>query len=178
MRLHLTGAPGMRSGALLALLLLGASSVAGQNYPPSEYQNLARDIFRELIEINTTDSSGDNTEAARTMADRLLAVGFPAEDVQVVEGAPRKGNLIARLRGRDSGRRPILLLAHIDVVEADAADCNLDPFTFVERDGWFYGIGVPGGPSRCRHGGARHCTSGRRSTERLGLALIPTSTGW
>ena len=142
MRLHLTGAPGMRSGALLALLLLGASSVAGQSYPPSEYQNLARDIFRELIEINTTDSSGDNTEAARAMADRLLAVGFPAEDVQVVEGAPRKGNLIARLRGRDSGRRPILLLAHIDVVEADAADWNLDPFTFVERDGWFYGRGT------------------------------------
>ena len=113
-----------------------------QVYPPEPYQELARELLRELIEINTTHSVGDNTAAAQAMADRLLAAGFPAEDVHVIEGAPRKGNLVARLRGRDSGREPILLLAHIDVVEADPADWNLDPFTFVEQDGYFYGRGT------------------------------------
>ena len=77
-----------------------------------------REIYRELVEINTTDSSGDNTRAARAMADRLLAAGLPAADVQVLvhPGNPTKGNLVARLRG-DGSARPLLLLAHLDVVE-------------------------------------------------------------
>jgi acetylornithine deacetylase/succinyl-diaminopimelate desuccinylase-like protein len=106
------------------------------------HQQLARDILKELIEIDTTHSKGDNTAAAQAMADRLLAAGFPAEDVQVLTPADRKGNLVARYRGRDSGRRPLLLLAHIDVVEADPADWTLDPFTFIEQDGYFYGRGT------------------------------------
>jgi len=106
------------------------------------HQQLARDILKELIEIDTTHSKGDNTAAAQAMADRLLAAGFPAEDVQVLAPADRKGNLVARYRGRDSGRRPLLLLAHIDVVEADPADWTLDPFTFIEQDGYFYGRGT------------------------------------
>jgi acetylornithine deacetylase/succinyl-diaminopimelate desuccinylase-like protein len=76
------------------------------------------------------------------MRARLLAAGFPESDVVVVEPAPRKGNLVARLRGRSTGRRPILLLAHIDVVEADPADWTLPPFEFIEQDGTFYGRGV------------------------------------
>lgn len=106
------------------------------------HQQLARDILQELIEIDTTDSKGDNTAAAQAMATRLLAAGFPAEDVQVLAPADRKGNLVARYRGRDSGRKPLLLLAHIDVVEADPADWTLDPFTFIEQDGYYYGRGT------------------------------------
>ncbi|MDH4107955.1 MAG: M20/M25/M40 family metallo-hydrolase [Gammaproteobacteria bacterium] len=108
--------------------------------PPE--QQLARDILEQLIEIDTTDSHGDNTAAAQAMADRLLAAGFPPEDVQVLGPVERKGNLVARLRGRDSGRKPLLLLAHIDVVAADPADWTLDPFTFIEQDGYFYGRGT------------------------------------
>ena len=84
-------------------------------------KQLARDIYKELIEINTTDSSGDNTRAAEAMAARLRAAGFAAEDVQVLAPAPRKGNLVARLRG-STKERPILLLAHLDVVEARRED--------------------------------------------------------
>ncbi len=105
-------------------------------------QRLARDLLKELIEIDTTNSKGDNTRAAQAMAARLIAAGFPEADVQVLEPAPRKGNLVARLRGRDTGRKPLLLLAHIDVVEANPKDWTLDPFTFTEQDGYFYGRGT------------------------------------
>jgi acetylornithine deacetylase/succinyl-diaminopimelate desuccinylase-like protein len=105
------------------------------------HSQLARDIFEELIEINTTDSIGDNTKAAEAMAARLRAAGFPAEDVKVLSPAPRKGNLVARLRGT-GGQKPILLLAHLDVVEARREDWSMDPFTFNEKDGCFYGRGT------------------------------------
>jgi acetylornithine deacetylase/succinyl-diaminopimelate desuccinylase-like protein len=100
-------------------------------------QRLARDLLKELVEIDTTDSKGDNTKAAQAMAARLIAAGFPEADVQVLEPAPRKGNLVARYRGRDTGRKPLLLLAHIDVVEANPEDWTLDPFTFTEQDGYY-----------------------------------------
>jgi acetylornithine deacetylase/succinyl-diaminopimelate desuccinylase-like protein len=106
------------------------------------HQELARELLKELIEIDTTDSVGDNTAAAQAMANRLLAAGFPAEDVHVLAPVERKGNLVARYRGRDSGREPLLLLAHIDVVEADPADWTLPPFTFIEEDGYYYGRGT------------------------------------
>lgn len=105
-------------------------------------QRLARDLLKELVEIDTTHSKGDNTRAAQAMAARLIAAGFPEADVQVLEPAPRKGNLVARYRGRDSGRKPLLLLAHIDVVEANPEDWTLDPFTFTEQDGYYYGRGT------------------------------------
>lgn len=106
------------------------------------HQQLARDLLQELIEIDTTDSKGNTTTAAQAMADRLLAAGFPAEDVQVLGPVENKGNLVARYRGRESDRKPLLLLAHIDVVEADPADWTLDPFTFIEQDGYYYGRGT------------------------------------
>lgn len=108
----------------------------------SAHQELARDLLRELVEINTTNSSGDNTAAAEAMAARLIAAGFPQEDIQVLGPVAGKGNLVARYRGRDVGRKPLLLLAHIDVVEADAADWTLPPFTFIEKDGYYYGRGT------------------------------------
>jgi len=90
------------------------------------------EIFKELIETDTTHSTGDTGIAAQKMADRLLAAGFPKQDVKVIINAPRKGNLVARLRSRQSTQDPILLLAHIDVVEANPEDWSFDPFTFLE----------------------------------------------
>jgi acetylornithine deacetylase/succinyl-diaminopimelate desuccinylase-like protein len=104
---------------------------------------LLRDIYKELIEINTTDSVGDCTRAVQAMAKRLRAAGFPAEDVQVLvpAGNAKKGDLVARLRGTGA-RKPVLLLAHIDVVEARREDWSTDPFKLTETDGYLYGRGT------------------------------------
>jgi acetylornithine deacetylase/succinyl-diaminopimelate desuccinylase-like protein len=123
----------------LALLTTG---LAAQTLAP--HQQLAREIYKQLIEINTTDSVGNTTVAADAMATRLRAAGFPAADIFVGGPVPRKGNLVARLRGRTPGLKPILLLAHIDVVEAKKEDWSpdLDPFKFIEKDGYYYGRGT------------------------------------
>ena len=110
--------------------------------PPEQWRAVARELLAELVAINTTHSSGDNTRAAEAMRAKLLAAGFPEEDVVVLAPAPRKGNLVARLRGRDRSLKPILLLSHIDVVEADPADWTLPPFELIERDSVFYGRGT------------------------------------
>ena len=125
------------------LAFLGAPTSKGQAQL-SSHQQLLREIHKELVEINTTDSLGSTTLAADAMAARLKAAGFPTEDVQVLvhPGNERKGNLIARLRGTGK-QRPILLLAHLDVVEARREDWSpdLDPFKWIERDGFVYGRG-------------------------------------
>jgi acetylornithine deacetylase/succinyl-diaminopimelate desuccinylase-like protein len=108
---------------------------------PSDLHRLGRDILKELIETDTTHSSGSTTAAAERMAARLLAAGFPRADVVVVGGADRKGNLVARLRGRGT-TKPVLFLAHLDVVEAKKEDWSLDPFVLTEKDGHFYGRGT------------------------------------
>ena len=104
-------------------------------------RRLARDIFQQLIEINTTDSVGSTTLAAEAMAKRLLDAGFARQDVQVLGPNNRKGNLVARLRGSGT-RKPILIIGHLDVVEARREDWTTDPFQFVEKDGYFYGRGT------------------------------------
>ena len=104
-------------------------------------RQLSRDIFRELIEINTTDSVGSTTRAAEAMAKRLKDAGFPAADVQVLGPNDRKGNMVARLRGAGANR-PVLIIGHLDVVEARREDWTTDPFQFVEKDGYFYGRGA------------------------------------
>jgi len=119
-------------------LLLSLLLVTSVDAPAKQ---LAREIYKELIEINTTDSSGDNTRAAEAMAARLRAAGFAAVDVKVLGPAPRKGNLVARLRG-STREKPILLLAHLDVVEAKREDWSIDPFVLTEKDGYFYGRGT------------------------------------
>ncbi len=102
---------------------------------------LARDIFKDLIEINTTNSVGNTTIAAEAMAARLKAAGFPESDIQVLGAQPRKGNLVARFRG--TGRRkPLLLAAHLDVVEAAREDWLTDPFKLTEINNYFYGRGT------------------------------------
>src|SRR5258705_8508811 len=103
-------------------------------------QQLARDIFAELIGINTTHEHGNTTPAAQAVARRLLAAGFPATDVQVLGPRDQNQNVVARLRGTGK-RKPILLLAHLDVVEALRSDWSLEPFVLTEKDGFFYGRG-------------------------------------
>lgn len=134
--------PGPLRLAVLAALMAAAGATAVHAQAPSELEARALEIFRELIEIDTTDSSGDNSRAARAVADRLLAAGYPADNVKVLGPAPRKGNLVARLRSPAPQARPILLLAHIDVVEADPEDWSVPPSEFVERDGYYYGRGT------------------------------------
>lgn len=104
-------------------------------------RQLSRDIFRELIEINTTDSVGNNTLAAEAMAGRLKDAGFPAADIQVLGPNDRKGNMVARLHG-SGAHRPVLIIGHLDVVEARREDWTTDPFQFIEKDGYFYGRGT------------------------------------
>ncbi len=102
----------------------------------------ARDIFAQLINTNTTGSSGSTTVASNALAKRLLDAGLPPGDVQVIGPADSKNhNLVARFRGTGT-QKPILLLAHIDVVEARREDWSVDPFTLLERDGFFYGRGT------------------------------------
>ncbi len=137
---------------LSATVLLACSAsmprtTAAQPEPPAARaaQNRALfDIYKELVEINTSASSGSSTRAAQAMAARLLSAGFPEADVQVIihPGDNRKGNLVARLRG-GGAKKPLLLLAHLDVVEARREDwsADLDPFKLTERDGFFYGRG-------------------------------------
>jgi acetylornithine deacetylase/succinyl-diaminopimelate desuccinylase-like protein len=102
---------------------------------------LVRDLLRELIEINTTHSTGSTGKAAEAMAARLRAAGFAPADVQVLGPRPERANLVARLPGTGA-RRPILLISHLDVVEARREDWTTDPFRFVEKDGYFYGRGT------------------------------------
>jgi acetylornithine deacetylase/succinyl-diaminopimelate desuccinylase-like protein len=101
------------------------------------------DIFKQLIEINTTDSVGSTTIAAAAMAQRLLEGGFAAGDISQLGPNARKGNLVVRYRGKAGTRlRPILIIGHPDVVEARREDWSTDPFQFVEKDGFYYGRGT------------------------------------
>jgi acetylornithine deacetylase/succinyl-diaminopimelate desuccinylase-like protein len=111
--------------------------------PDAVTREMAHDIFKQLIEINSTDSVGSTTVAAQAMAKRLLDAGFPAADVVVLGPNDRKGNLVARYRGRPgAAARPILIIGHLDVVEARREDWTTDPFKFVEQNGYFYGRGT------------------------------------
>jgi acetylornithine deacetylase/succinyl-diaminopimelate desuccinylase-like protein len=101
----------------------------------------AREIFQQLIEINSTDSVGSVTKASEAMAQRLLAAGFAEKDVIVAGPNERKKNLVVRYRGTGK-KKPILFIGHLDVVEARREDWTTDPFKLVEKDGFFYGRGT------------------------------------
>ncbi len=131
----------MLPGLLAAVAIFLASFGSASAEPRTSHQQLALDIFKELVEINTVTATGDTARAAEAMAVRLRAAGFAASDVQVLVPAPRKGNLVARLRGTGK-RKPILLLAHTDVVDARPEDWSVDPFKLTEREGYFYGRGT------------------------------------
>ena len=118
---------------LLSIGALCLPLAATAQQAPSSEQRLAREIYRELIEIDTTTYSGNTARAADAMAARLRAAGFPSQDVQVFKPVPRKGNLVARLRG-SGARRPMLLIAHLDVVSAQREEWSSDPFKLVEKE--------------------------------------------
>ncbi|HEY1657520.1 MAG TPA: M20/M25/M40 family metallo-hydrolase [Candidatus Sulfotelmatobacter sp.] len=104
-------------------------------------KQLAHDIFKQLIEINTTDSVGNVTTASEAMAQRFRDAGFADSDMEILGPNDRKKNLVVRLHG--SGKhKPLLLIGHLDVVEAHREDWTLDPFTFTEKDGYYYGRGT------------------------------------
>lgn len=123
--------------ATLAVLLCPATASAQLT---ADQQEL-RGIYRELVEINTTKSAGDTYAAAAAMAARLQAAGFPGDALHLLRSGPREGNLVARLAGTGA-RRPLMLLAHLDVVEANREDWSVEPFSLLEKDGFFYGRGT------------------------------------
>ncbi|MRW93920.1 M20/M25/M40 family metallo-hydrolase [Duganella sp. FT80W] len=124
---------------LVAGLAMAGASHAAELTP---VQKQMRSIYQELVETNTTNSVGSCTVAAQKMAKRLKTAGFKDSELQIIipPGGPKKGNLVARLKG-DGSKKPLLLLAHIDVVEAKREDWERDPFKLIEEDGVFYARG-------------------------------------
>jgi acetylornithine deacetylase/succinyl-diaminopimelate desuccinylase-like protein len=108
---------------------------------PEQDQKLAHDIYKELVEIQSGYTTGSTTPVANAVAARLKAAGFPASDIFVGGAAPNKFNIVVRYHGTGA-RKPILLLAHEDVVEAKREDWTTDPFQFTEKDGYYYGRGT------------------------------------
>src|SRR5216683_969620 len=127
--------------AALALAVTAKSGSVAPTPPDVESIKLGSDIFKQLVKINTTHSVGSTTVAAEAMAKRLRDAGFPDEDVVVMGPDPRKGNMVARLHGIGT-HRPVLLIGHLDVVEAKRSDWSTDPFQFIEKDGYYYGRGT------------------------------------
>ena len=126
----------LASGTLFAGSLPAQTSLTAD-------QAEARAIFRELIEINSSYKGGSTSPVARAIAARFLAAGFPAKDVIVIGPAGDKdSSVIVRMQGTSKTKKPILLMAHIDVVEANRADWTLDPYKLTEQDGFFYGRGT------------------------------------
>src|SRR5258706_15505208 len=111
--------------ASLSFLPLASKPAAAEALNPQ--QQLAFDVYKELVEIDTVTATGDTAQAAEAMAARLRAAGFADADVRAFSPAPRKGNLVARLHGTGA-RKPILLMAHLDVVPANREDWSFEPF--------------------------------------------------
>ncbi len=126
---------------IVAFCLIASCAPRGRTQSQDQTKQLAHDIFKQLIEINTTDSVGNVTTAAEAMAKRLRDGGFAEGDVKIAGPNERKKNLVARFRGTGK-RKPILFIGHLDVVEALRADWTTDPFEFIEKDGYFYGRGT------------------------------------
>src|SRR5690242_15152050 len=127
--------------AALFLFVFSAAAADAQITRPDSEKQLARDIYKQFIEIQSGFTTGSTTPVAEAAAARLKAAGFPDSDIFVGGAIPKKANLVVRYRG-SGAHKPILLLAHIDVVEAKREDWSMDPFQFVERDGYFYGRGT------------------------------------
>lgn len=128
---------------LIIYALFCSTAVAAQDraLPPERERQLARSILQEMVEIKSGYSTGTTTPVAEAVARRLIAAGFPEADIFVGGASPTKANLVVRYRGTGR-RRAILLLAHTDVVEARREDWSMDPYSFTEKDGYFYGRGV------------------------------------
>lgn len=118
-----------------------ASLASAQNTRPESEKQLAHDIYKQFIEIQSGFTTGSTTPVAEAAAARLKSAGFPDADIFLSGAIPKKGNLVVRYHGTGA-RKPLLLLAHIDVVEAKREDWSMDPFQFIEKDGFFYGRGT------------------------------------
>jgi acetylornithine deacetylase/succinyl-diaminopimelate desuccinylase-like protein len=123
------------------LFSLALACLAADVMPPDADQRLAREIYQEMIQSKSGFTTGSTTPIAEAVAVRLKAAGFPASDIFVGGAIPRKSNVVVRYHGTGA-RKPLLLLAHIDVVEALREDWTVDPFTLLEKDGYFYGRGT------------------------------------
>src|SRR5580700_4301870 len=126
---------------LRLFLFLSALVLSAQTVPPEPDRQLARSIYKEFVEIQSGFSTGSTTPVAEAAAKRLKSAGFPDSDMFIGGAIPKKANLVVRdqLNGT---RKPILLLAHTDVVEAKREEWSMDPFHFIEKDGFFYGRGT------------------------------------
>ena len=135
--------PGALAVRILLLLSVSVSTAhaQGSRVIPDDDRQLAYQIYKELVEYKTTASEQNNTRAVEGMAAWLQAAGFDAEDVFIGGALPHKGNLVVTYRGTGQ-QRPIILMAHIDVVEAEREDWNLDPFVLNEDEDYFYGRGT------------------------------------
>jgi len=127
--------------ATITLALAAGIAVAARASLDNESRELARRIFKQLVEINTTESVGSTTKAAEMLAGWLRGAGFADSDVQLVGPDSRHGNLVVRIHGTGV-RPPVLFICHLDVVEARREDWSTDPFQFIEKDGYFYGRGT------------------------------------
>src|SRR3954447_7686836 len=123
------------------IALFCATALSAQTMPPQADQQLAHDIYKQFVEVQSGFTTGSTTPVAEAAAARLKAAGFPESDIFVGGANPRKANLVVRYHGTGS-RKPILLLAHTDVVEAKREDWTVDPFVFLEKDGYYYGRGT------------------------------------
>jgi acetylornithine deacetylase/succinyl-diaminopimelate desuccinylase-like protein len=126
---------------LILVSLLLCPFLNASTLPPEGDQRLAREIYQEMIEVKSGFTTGSTTPIAEAVAKRLMAAGFPEADVFVGGAIERKANVVVRYHGT-GGRKPILLLAHTDVVEAKREDWSLEPFQLTEKDGYFYGRGT------------------------------------
>ncbi|HKW96099.1 MAG TPA: M20/M25/M40 family metallo-hydrolase [Bryobacteraceae bacterium] len=126
---------------LTVLAIAAGACLFAQTLPPEAERQLAREIYKQLIEIKSGYTTGATTPAAEAMSERLRAAGFPESDIFLGGAIPKKANLVVRYHGNGT-RKPVLLLAHTDVVEAKREDWSMDPFEFIEKDGYFYGRGT------------------------------------
>jgi acetylornithine deacetylase/succinyl-diaminopimelate desuccinylase-like protein len=124
--------------------LAAAGFASGAQAAPDTGETQFRAIYKELVETNTTVSTGSCTLAAERMAAHLKAAGYPDSQITLFSTPdhPKDGGLVAVLPGTSKTAKPILLLAHLDVVEAKRADWERDPFTLIEEGGYFYGRGT------------------------------------
>jgi acetylornithine deacetylase/succinyl-diaminopimelate desuccinylase-like protein len=130
----------MLRNVIVILCLLSSLAWAAHLPPPADKQ-LAVEIFKEMVESKSGFETGPTTPIAESVAARFKAAGFPVSDIFVGGAIPRKANVVVRYHGTGA-QKPILLLAHIDVVEAKREDWTTDPFVFLEKDGYYYGRGT------------------------------------
>ena len=162
---------------MLLAIVAAAAAAAAPNFSPDPERQLLRAIYEELVNSNTSYSTGQTTPAAEAMAKRFAATpGFAKDDVVVLGAAPHKGNVVARYRGTGKAK-PLLLLAHLDVVEAKREDWSVDPFKLLEKDGYFYGRGTGDDKAQAAIWVAnliRYKSEGLRPSRDLIVALPPT----